>query len=439
MSVSARALRPGAGGRAQHAHAAGQGDARVWGLTAAGARDGTARAAGGRASYRCAPTSCGSAARRVRADHGPAPGLGPIAGIHAALRVAPGRRLAGDRLRPALPRRSDARAPDGAPRPELRGNGLPQQYRRPARAAVRDLRAPRRASLEDWIAQDSAARAHSSSRRCAAARPAEPRALDNINTPAEYAAAQRALAPCALSAAPAASATLRCCASRRAAQEELDTPAGTPQELYEELRAPARTHARRAVLRVAINDEFADWRAPLARRAIRWCSCRRWPADEPLPPAGIRRSSRSGCGARCSTDRVAAASWPSKAGCAITTKAARCTGSSTRPSQRWRCARASASSMRRASASRRARRCARTASARWRSASSPCGSGSARRTATRRSRPAATSSMRSSTGVPIWKKEYYADGDSGWVNCEALRARPRTCAAAARIAHDMHG
>ena len=24
--------------------------------------------------------------------------------------------------------------------------------------------------------------------------------------------------------------------------------------------------------------------------------------------------------------------------------------------------------------------------------------------------------------VPIWKKEYYADGDSGWVNCEACAA-----------------
>lgn len=24
--------------------------------------------------------------------------------------------------------------------------------------------------------------------------------------------------------------------------------------------------------------------------------------------------------------------------------------------------------------------------------------------------------------VPVWKKEYYADGDSGWVNCESCRA-----------------
>jgi molybdopterin synthase catalytic subunit len=33
--------------------------------------------------------------------------------------------------------------------------------------------------------------------------------------------------------------------------------------------------------------------------------------------------------------------------------------------------------------------------------------------------------------VPIWKKEYYEDGDSGWVNCEH-------CAAAASGAHEHH-
>ena len=31
--------------------------------------------------------------------------------------------------------------------------------------------------------------------------------------------------------------------------------------------------------------------------------------------------------------------------------------------------------------------------------------------------------------VPIWKKEHYRNGDSGWVNCER-------CAAAPRLAHD---
>ena len=34
--------------------------------------------------------------------------------------------------------------------------------------------------------------------------------------------------------------------------------------------------------------------------------------------------------------------------------------------------------------------------------------------------------------VPIWKKEYYQDGDSGWVNCEHCAARR---AAAHRASH----
>ncbi len=28
--------------------------------------------------------------------------------------------------------------------------------------------------------------------------------------------------------------------------------------------------------------------------------------------------------------------------------------------------------------------------------------------------------------LPIWKKEYYVDGDSGWVNCEACAAHARS-------------
>jgi molybdopterin synthase catalytic subunit len=38
--------------------------------------------------------------------------------------------------------------------------------------------------------------------------------------------------------------------------------------------------------------------------------------------------------------------------------------------------------------------------------------------------------------LPIWKKEYYADGDSGWVNCERCAAhghRPRAVGETAEI------
>ena len=30
--------------------------------------------------------------------------------------------------------------------------------------------------------------------------------------------------------------------------------------------------------------------------------------------------------------------------------------------------------------------------------------------------------------LPIWKKEFYEDGDSGWINCEACAAEPRPIA-----------
>ncbi|MEI8297014.1 MAG: ThiF family adenylyltransferase [Pseudomonadota bacterium] len=38
--------------------------------------------------------------------------------------------------------------------------------------------------------------------------------------------------------------------------------------------------------------------------------------------------------------------------------------------------------------------------------------------------------------VPIWKKEHYLDGDSGWVNCERCAAAPATTAAATHDHHD---
>jgi len=43
--------------------------------------------------------------------------------------------------------------------------------------------------------------------------------------------------------------------------------------------------------------------------------------------------------------------------------------------------------------------------------------------------------------VPIWKKEHYANGDSGWVNCERCAApdeEPASASPAPRPAHD-HG
>jgi len=39
--------------------------------------------------------------------------------------------------------------------------------------------------------------------------------------------------------------------------------------------------------------------------------------------------------------------------------------------------------------------------------------------------------------LPIWKKEHYVDGNSGWVNCERCAAAPRRAATHVH-AHDAH-
>lgn len=47
-------------------------------------------------------------------------------------------------------------------------------------------------------------------------------------------------------------------------QETVATTAATAAELYEELAARHPLGLPRSMLRVAINDEFADWARPLA-------------------------------------------------------------------------------------------------------------------------------------------------------------------------------
>jgi molybdopterin-guanine dinucleotide biosynthesis protein A len=92
-----------------------------------------------------------------------------------------------------------------------------------------------------------------------------PRALDNVNTPNEYGAASDALAgrnmrePKHLTVQYFA--LLREQAGRR--EEALESAAGTPQELYQELRQRYPFTLGCDVLRVAVNSEFADWTTPL--------------------------------------------------------------------------------------------------------------------------------------------------------------------------------
>lgn len=95
-----------------------------------------------------------------------------------------------------------------------------------------------------------------------------PRALDNANTPEEYAAAMTALAadPPVRAASRKLSvqyyALLREQAGRR--EETLMSGASTAQELYVELARRYRFSLAPGALRVAINGEFADWSTRLA-------------------------------------------------------------------------------------------------------------------------------------------------------------------------------
>jgi molybdopterin converting factor small subunit len=46
--------------------------------------------------------------------------------------------------------------------------------------------------------------------------------------------------------------------------EQLETQASTPRELYDELRHRRGLTLAPEFLRVAVNDEFGDWRSPLS-------------------------------------------------------------------------------------------------------------------------------------------------------------------------------
>jgi molybdenum cofactor guanylyltransferase len=92
-----------------------------------------------------------------------------------------------------------------------------------------------------------------------------PRALDNTNTPEEYAAAMSTMAEAAC--APSRRVTVQYFALLREqagrGSESLVTAARTPRELYAELTQRYPFTLDPAVLRVAINSEFGDWSAPL--------------------------------------------------------------------------------------------------------------------------------------------------------------------------------
>ena len=92
----------------------------------------------------------------------------------------------------------------------------------------------------------------------------ERQALDNVNTVEEFGLATAALRPQAKAAKTVRIqyyAILREQAGR--SEETLDTSAGTPAELYAELRQRHPFQLTSAQLKVALNSEFSDWQTPL--------------------------------------------------------------------------------------------------------------------------------------------------------------------------------
>jgi len=92
----------------------------------------------------------------------------------------------------------------------------------------------------------------------------ERQALDNVNTVEEFEAATGTLRPQARIAKTVRIqyyAILREQAGR--SEETLDTSAGTPAELYAELQQRHPFQLTSAQLKVALNSEFTDWQTPL--------------------------------------------------------------------------------------------------------------------------------------------------------------------------------
>ena len=201
------------------------------------------------------------------------PDLGPIGGIHAALHAHPHaawlvlacdlpfldaatlqQLIAGrDPQRVASAFRSSH---DGKPEP------LCAIYEPASRALVDARIAAGRLCPRDFLASADAALLELRN----------PRALDNINTGEEYHTARQRLeaaAPAGGASAPRAARTLqvqyfallREQAGRSA--ETVSSRARDARELYEELRARHGLGLEPAQLRVAVNEDFADWSRPL--------------------------------------------------------------------------------------------------------------------------------------------------------------------------------
>lgn len=202
-------------------------------------------------------------------------GLGPIGGIRAAQHAHPDKAwlvlacdlpyLDGDTLDRLIAGREATRL---ATAYRSRFNGLPEPL-----CAI--FEPASRAEIARWIEQGEPCprkflSAHAAAHAVRLLDLVHSRALDNINTPEEYATAQSDVNAQANTGAPPEPlrrvhvhyfALLREQAGR--SSEELETPARTALELYHELRRRRGLGLDPSRLRVAVNDEFGDWQTPL--------------------------------------------------------------------------------------------------------------------------------------------------------------------------------
>jgi|SRR6185312_9730072 len=191
------------------------------------------------------------------------PGLGPIGGIQAALHAHPAHAwlvlacdlpfLTAATLDHLLARRDPRRL---ATAYRSSHDGLPEPLCAIFEPASRE-------SIDHWIdAGKRCPRQWLAASDALLLEPLESQALDNVNTPEQYAGALGQLQPAtARRLRVRYFALLREQAGR--ADEELASCARTPLELYEELRARRGLRLAPEALRVAINDEFGDWRTTL--------------------------------------------------------------------------------------------------------------------------------------------------------------------------------
>ena len=261
------------------------------------------------------------------------PDLGPDRRHPRGAAGAPGRGLAGAGLRPAVPRRRDAAAADraratgSASRTAFRSShdGMPEPL-----CAIYEPAQPRAPSTRGSQPASNCPRNSCAGRsaRCSiAARPARARQHQHRRRNTGWRARARRRRPARIASA-AAGAVLRAAARAGRAAARRPWPAAAAHAARAVRTSCAQRHgltlraehaARRRQRRVR-RLVAARWRP-----ATRWCSCRRWRADEPhvrfqpasapdRPPPLRARARRPG---------LRRLRLPSRAGCAITTKGQR--------------------------------------------------------------------------------------------------------------------